>query len=154
MIDRLAEKGNPKAFRFTRPKQDGRFDFSFSGIKTAVRDLITKRGQTPFEMEDLCASFQEAVASWLVEKTIDACRFKKVNDIVVGGGVSANSRLRSHLSEEAQPYGIRVWFPPLFLTVDNAAMIARRGFELYRRGRRSDWKISAHPHLKIGGPSC
>ncbi len=156
VIDRLAQKGNPKAFRFTRPKQDGRFDFSFSGIKTAVRALtggVTGTASNA-SLQDLCASFQEAVVSWLVEKTIDACRFKKVKDIVVGGGVSANSRLRSHLSEEAQPYGIRVWFPPLFLTVDNAAMIARRGFELYRRGKRSDWKISAHPNLKIGGPSC
>lgn len=147
-IDRLAQKGNPKAFRFTKPKQDGRFDFSFSGIKTAVRDVIAIRGND--DLIDLCASFQESVVSWLVEKTIDACRFKKVKDVVVGGGVSANSRLRSLLAEEAGLYGIRVWFPPLSLTVDNAAMIARRGWELYRRGKRSEWKISAKPNLRIG----
>jgi N6-L-threonylcarbamoyladenine synthase len=81
---------------------------------------------------------------------MDACRAKKVRNMVVGGGVSANSRLRSLLKQAAEPYGIRVWFPPLSLTVDNAAMIARRGFELYRRGRRSDWKMSADPNLKIG----
>ena len=162
LIDRLAQKGNPKAFRFTKPKQEGRFDFSFSGIKTAV--AIGIGGVSPsarfgkpgtgrnasWLVVDLCASFQEAVVSWLVEKTIDACRVKKVKEVVVGGGVSANSRLRSLLLQEAEPYGIRVWFPPLALTVDNAAMIARRGWELYRKGKRSDWKISALPNMRIG----
>ena len=174
-VDRLAQKGNPKAFRFTKPKQDGRFDFSFSGIKTAVANLIQDvgaglrarpkrkqdrhpgqpRGVAPTAqdsdfIENLCASFQETVAHWLVQKTIDACRLKKVKDVVVGGGVSANSRLRSLLVEEAKPYGIRVGFPPLSLTMDNAAMIARRGYELYHKGKRSDFKISARPNLRIG----
>lgn len=174
VIDRLAQKGNAKTFRFTRPKQDGRFDFSFSGIKTAVRDIVAnnnigaglprpeydrdlRTGQprrvAPTNVVlNLCASFQETVVSWLVEKTIDACRVKRVKDIVVGGGVSANSRLRSRLKEEAKSYGICVWFPPLSLTVDNAAMIARRGWELYRKGKRSEWKISAAPNLRIGAP--
>ena len=177
IIDKLAQKGNPKAFRFTKPKQEGRFDFSFSGIKTAVVNLVgnntdviarstqgaTKQSQTEIASDasrprndnthflyDLCASFQETVARWLVEKTIEACRAKKVKEVVVGGGVSANSRLRSLLAEEAEPYQIRVWFPPLSLTPDNAAMIARRGWELYRKGKRSDFKISARPNLKIG----
>ena len=177
-VDRLAQKGNPKAFHFTKPKQDGQFDFSFSGIKTAVAVIVSRRHSEAQRAEesrdppasppaggearrelwqqddtwilDLCASFQETVAHWLVEKTIDACRLKKVKDIIVGGGVSANSRLRSLLTEEAKPYGIRVGFPPLSLTVDNAAMIARRGYELYRKGQRSDFKISARPNLQIG----
>jgi len=152
IIDRLAQKGNPKAFRFTKPRQEGRFDFSFSGIKTAVLQIVRarKRAQTPYEVADLCASFQETVVRWLVEKTIDACRRKKMKDIVVGGGVSANSRLRSLVIEEASPYGIGVYFPPLPLTADNGAMIARRGWELYRKGKRSNWKISAKPNLRIG----
>ena len=174
VIDKLAQKGNPKAFRFTKPKQDGRFDFSFSGIKTAVVNWVgnntaviarstqgaTKQSQAEIASDashprndvlfDLCASFQETVAHWLVEKTIEACRAKKVKDVVVGGGVSANSRLRSLLTSEARPYQIHVWFPPLSLTPDNAAMIARRGWELYRKGKRSDFKISARPNLKIG----
>ena len=162
LIDRLAQKGNPRTFHFTKPKQEGRFDFSFSGIKTAVLHLVRNiaqdagaQGPAPTHnhsrfLLDLCASFQEAVVSWLVEKTIDACRAKKVKNIVVGGGVSANSRLRSLLLQEAEPYQIQVWFPPLSLTVDNAAMIARRGWELYRRGKHSDWKISANPSLGIG----
>ena len=154
LIDRIAQTGNPKIFRFTRPKQEGRFDFSFSGIKTAVRNVIAAPPKTGKDewITDLCASFQETVAGWLVEKTIDACRARRVKEVVVGGGVSANSRLRSLLVQEAQTYGIRVWFPPLSLTVDNAAMIARRGWELYRRGKRSNWKLSAHPNLRIGEP--
>ncbi len=151
LIDRLAQKGNPKAIRFTKPKQKGRFDFSFSGIKTAVLYWVSQHpAMSEKDRKDLCASFQETVARWLVEKTIDACRQKKVKDVVVGGGVSANTRLRGLLLHEAEPYGIRVSFPPLSLTIDNGAMIARRGFELYRRGRRSDWKISAQPNLRIG----
>ncbi len=154
LIDRLAQKGNPQAFRFTKPRQEGRFDFSFSGIKTAVRNVIASpvcsAPRNDRILNDLCASFQETVVGWLVEKTIDACRTQKVKEVVVGGGVSANSRLRRLLGEEARPYGIRVWFPPLALTVDNAAMIARRGWELYRNGKRSDWKISALPNMRIG----
>ena len=69
---------------------------------------------------------------------------------MVGGGVSANSRLRSLLPAEAEPFGIRVSFPPFRLTLDNGAMIARRGFELYRRGKYSPWMLSAKPNLKIG----
>ena len=152
VIDRLARKGNPKTFRFTRPKQAGRFDFSFSGIKTAVRYLRSNPRWDSRQVADLCASFQETVTRWLVEKTIDACRFKKVNQVMVGGGVSANSRLRALLPQEAAPYGIRAYFPPFSLTIDNGAMIARRGWELYRAGKRSDWKISANPNLKIGEP--
>lgn len=150
IIDRLAQKGNPKAYRFTKPKQEGRFDFSFSGIKTAVLYLVRENKFSDPRLADLCASFQETVAGWLVEKTIDACRTQKVKEVVVGGGVSANSRLRSLLAEEARAYGIRVSFPPLSLTVDNAAMIARRGWELYRKGKRSNWKISGLPGMRIG----
>jgi N6-L-threonylcarbamoyladenine synthase len=160
IIDRLAQKGNPVAVRFTKPKQKGRFDFSFSGIKTAVLYWVkenakggTREGNPRLERKqliDLCASFQETVAGWLVEKTIEACRTKKVKTVAVGGGVSANSRLRSFLAEEAEPYGIRVLFPPFALTLDNAAMIARRGYELFRRGKRSGWDLSAHPNLPLG----
>ena len=153
IMDRLAQKGDPKAFSFTKPKQKGRFDFSFSGIKTAVLYLVQENKFSERWLTNLCASYQETVAGWLVEKTIDACRAKKARGVVVGGGVSANSRLRSLLLQEAQAYGIRVWFPPLSLTVDNAAMIARRGWELYRKGKRSDWRLSARPNLRIGESS-
>lgn len=174
ILDRLAQKGNPKAFRFTRPKQAGRFDFSFSGIKTAVLHLVKEnvgaplvgaRNITPKRagtrpapttavedrfLLDLSASFQEAVTGWLTEKAIDACRMKKAKDLVAGGGVSANSRLRTLLAEEAAPYQIKVHFPPLSLVLDNGAMIARRGFEQFKQGRRSGWDLAACPNLRIG----
>ncbi|MBI2167235.1 MAG: tRNA (adenosine(37)-N6)-threonylcarbamoyltransferase complex transferase subunit TsaD [Candidatus Omnitrophica bacterium] len=157
ILDRLAQKGNSKAFRFTRPKQSGRFDFSFSGIKTAVLHLVKEnvgvRSPRPLHRRfllNLSASFQETVVRWLVEKSIDACRMKKAKDLVAGGGVSANSRLRALLTEEAALYKINVHFPPLSLVLDNGAMIARRGFEQFKQGRRSGWNLSARPGLRIG----
>ncbi|MBI3316807.1 MAG: tRNA (adenosine(37)-N6)-threonylcarbamoyltransferase complex transferase subunit TsaD [Candidatus Omnitrophica bacterium] len=174
VIDKLAKEGNPKAFKFTKPKQKGYFDFSFSGIKTAVLYLVEKqdvgapprgRPQLLFSgpaqgpappllnsqfVNDVCASFQYAVVAWLVEKTLAAADVKKVADIVVGGGVSANSYLRKRLPEEAAKRGLKVWFPPNRLTTDNAAMIARRGAELFRRGRRSSMKLTGNANLKLG----
>ncbi|MBU9889581.1 MAG: tRNA (adenosine(37)-N6)-threonylcarbamoyltransferase complex transferase subunit TsaD [Candidatus Omnitrophica bacterium] len=154
VLDRLAKRGNPKAVHFTRPKQDRRFDFSFSGVKTAVlyklKDPTTgeARPEAP-SPEDLAASFQHAVIGWLVEKAIDACEFKGVKDVVVGGGVSANSYLREKLMRDAAAKGIKAWFPPLDLSTDNAAMIARRGLELYGRGVRLSYKMGADPGLAL-----
>ncbi|MBI4368034.1 MAG: tRNA (adenosine(37)-N6)-threonylcarbamoyltransferase complex transferase subunit TsaD [Candidatus Omnitrophica bacterium] len=164
VIDRLAQSGNPKSFSFTKPKQDGEFDFSFSGIKTAVLNLVERNPLTPtlspFRgrgkgegefVQDLCASFQMHVMNWIVQKTFLACEEQKVRCIVVGGGVSANSKLRSLLSEEAELRGIQWFLPPLELTTDNAAMIARLGYAQFKQGRRSDFTMAANPSLKIGG---
>ena len=154
VIDRLAQTGNPKSFSFTKPKQDGEFDFSFSGIKTAVLNLY-EREKRKFRSEaflrDFCASFQAHVMRWITQKTFLACEEQKVRCIVVGGGVSANSKLRSLLSEEAELRGIRLFLPPLALTTDNAAMIARLGYAQFKQGRRSDFTMTADPSLKIGG---
>ena len=162
-VDRLAKKGNPNAFRFTRPKQDNPFNFSFSGIKTAVLYEVKKnqpviqgsqvkahdsRLTTEF-IQDMCASFQKAVVSWVVEKSLAVAREKAVSDIVVGGGVSANSALRAELTSAAEKEGIRVWFPPQMLTMDNAAMIARRGLELFESGKRASLNLTAAPNLSL-----
>lgn len=157
VMDQLAASGDPKAFKFTRPKQDQRFDFSFSGIKTAVLQEINKMGAgarhaVPLPekyVRDMAASFQNAVVGWLVEKTLNAADFKGVGDIVAGGGVSANSALRKRLTEEGKALGIEVWFPPNALTVDNAAMIARRGIELYDGGKRDTLALTGIPNLKM-----
>ncbi len=154
VIDKLAKQGDPRAVLFTKPKQDRRFDFSFSGVKTAVlyklRDPKTgKPNPGAPSREDMAASFQHAVIDWLTEKAIDACEFKGVSDIVVGGGVSANSHLRERLSKDAAAKGIKVWFPPFSLSTDNAAMIARRGFELYMQGVRSSYKMAVDPGLAL-----
>lgn len=154
IIDQLAKRGNSRAVNFTKPKQDGRFSFSFSGVKTAVLYLLNdpKTGKPRLEapaVVDIAASFQRAVIGWLVEKAIDACEFKGVSDIVVGGGVSANSYLREKLTQDAAEKGIKVWFPPFSLSTDNAAMIARRGFELYQNGIRSSLKMTGDPGLAL-----
>lgn len=150
IMDKLAGQGNPDAFKFTKPKQDNPSDFSFSGIKTAVLYLTQKNEITDKFRADIAASFQKAVVNWLIEKTLDAAEYKKVKDVVVGGGVSANSALRARLPEEAARRGIKAWFPERILSLDNAAMIARRGYELYKKGKKSKWTLTGVPNLKMG----
>lgn len=157
LIDKLAAQGDPRAFRFTRPKQDRRFDFSFSGVKTAVLQEVQRiKAGAPAGaplpekfVRDIAASFQDAAVSWLIEKTLDAADSKGTGDIVAGGGVSANSALRRRLTEEGSARGFKVWFPAGALTVDNAAMIARRGIELYENGRRDGLALTGIPNLKM-----
>lgn len=165
IIEKTAKEGNLKAYKFTAPKQDGRFDFSFSGVKTAVRLLVEKHRAESIEQRanlsepyalcampftaDICASFQDTAVRWLTDKSIDAAEFKGVQDIVVGGGVSANNYLREKLEKEASAKGIRVWFPARSLTIDNAGMIARRGWELYEKGIRSPLTLTAVPNLVL-----
>jgi N6-L-threonylcarbamoyladenine synthase len=156
ILDKLAREGNPRAVPFTRPKQDNRFDFSFSGVKTAVlyRVKDPKTGQPKPDApstKDIAASFQYAAIGWLIEKALDAAEFKGVKDIVVGGGVSANSYLRAKLTRDGAAQRIKVWFPPFVLSTDNAAMIARRGFELCKQGHRSSYKMTGNPGLAVRG---
>ncbi|HTL48167.1 MAG TPA: tRNA (adenosine(37)-N6)-threonylcarbamoyltransferase complex transferase subunit TsaD [Verrucomicrobiae bacterium] len=152
IIDKLAAQGNEKAYKFTRPKQENSYDFSFSGVKTAVLYLTRRQKSMTDEFKrDVAASFQRAAVSWLVEKSIAAAEDMRVSDIVVGGGVSANSRLRKDLQEAAGREGIRTWFPPLALTGDNAAMIARQGLDLYEKGVRDTIRLNADPNLRVKG---
>lgn len=154
VIEKLAREGHPR-FRFTKPKQKSRFDFSFSGIKTAVYYEVKRREPLDLEpgfIRDIARSFQDAAVGWLVEKALDAAVYKKVKDIVAGGGVCANQVLRGRLTERAADSGIKVWFPKPELTLDNAGMIARRGFELYQKGRRSSLALTGRPDLKMAAP--
>ncbi len=153
-IERLAKKGNPRAIQFKKPKQAKPLDFSFSGIKTAslyaLRDM--KTGERKIDAptnEDLAASFQHAVVSWIVSKTLAACELRDIQDVVVGGGVSANTHLREELMREANKQGIQVWTPPVALTGDNGAMIARRGLELFEQGKIASLRLTAQPNLSI-----
>ena len=156
LIEKLAREGNSKAFRFTKPKQKSPFDFSFSGIKTAVRYLVEgelKKSRTKKLSQklvnDISASFQESVTDWLRDKTILAATHKQVKDVIVGGGVSANGYLREKLTQALNEYGIKTWFPGKGLSVDNAAMIARRGVEVYTMGRRDKLSLTGVPNLAI-----
>ncbi len=150
VIDKLAYEGDSEKFRFTKPKQKNRFDFSFSGIKTAVLYTVQKQKNLsrPF-ICDMAASFQKACVHWLVEKTFVAADEHKVQDIVVGGGVSANSLLRKSLTDEGVKRDLKMWIPPLMLTTDNAAMIGARGFDLYRQGKRASLQLTGNPSLKV-----
>ncbi|MBI4398876.1 MAG: tRNA (adenosine(37)-N6)-threonylcarbamoyltransferase complex transferase subunit TsaD [Candidatus Omnitrophica bacterium] len=152
VIDSLAQQGNPLRYRFTKPKLDQELDFSFSGIKTAVLHLLEKEGGAiKNQPADLAASFQHAAVDWLIEGVKNASRRTGIKRVFVGGGVSANSLLRMRLKSLSEEHGISVMIPKLEFTTDNAAMIAKSGYEKYRKGIRSGLEISANPNLKIGG---
>ena len=121
-IDKLAKKGNPEAIEFPRPMWTRKnLDFSFSGLKTAVLNYTKKNPE--YNLEDVCASFQEAVVDILIMKTITAAKSKRVDDIVFSGGVSCNSRLRELAKLRCEKAGFRALFAPLDLCTDNAAML-------------------------------
>jgi N6-L-threonylcarbamoyladenine synthase len=153
IIDQLARTGNLHAFNFPRPLLDRPgYDFSFSGLKTAVIHSLKKlqeHGQ-PLNVADLAASFQQAVVEVLVTKTMQAAVDLKVSTVSVAGGVSANSQLRAMFQEQAQAHGMRVIFPPLSLCTDNGAMIASLAFYKLKHGIVSDLSLDATPNAPLG----
>ena len=129
VIDRLAQKGKNQEIRFRCADLPGTDDFSFSGVKTAVLYHVQKnKSQKSNSVAQIAYAFQESVVTVLVEKCINVCRKKKASTLLVGGGVAANSALRQRLVQEAEGHGIKVFFPPLVLCLDNAAMVAGLGF--------------------------
>ncbi len=147
-IDRLARLGDPRKFDLPRSMlNSGDFNFSFSGLKTAVRYLLPKL-EGDFQA-DLCASFQEAVVDVLVQKTIRAAKGAGVSLVTVSGGVSANSRLRSKIKQSSAAAGLDLKLANSSLSTDNAAMIAFAALERYLRGYRSDLSEDADPNLKL-----
>ncbi len=153
IVDRLAQSGNPEFYHFPRANiKDNPTNFSFSGLKTALLYLVKQRGGAWAEknINDLCASFQEAIVEVLVTNAFETAVQRKCRKLVLAGGVAANSRLRTRISEIAIQYGISVYFPSLEYCTDNAAMIARTGRELYIRQLFSSSSISAIPNLTLG----
>ncbi|HEX5918970.1 MAG TPA: tRNA (adenosine(37)-N6)-threonylcarbamoyltransferase complex transferase subunit TsaD [Nocardioides sp.] len=142
-IDRQARSGNsvaidfPRGLTSRRDLERHRFDFSFSGLKTAVARWVEtqQREGVPIDVADVAASFQEAVCDVLTRKAIDAATSRGIEDILIGGGVAANSRLRAMAEERAAAQGIRVRVPRPGLCTDNGAMVAALGAELVARGR-------------------
>lgn len=136
-IDRVAADGSPEAISFPRGKKwDGTLDFSFAGLKTAVARWVEakQRAGEPVPVADVAASFQEAVVDVLVSKAITACREHDSRDLLIGGGVAANSRLRALAAERCEAAGIRVRVPSPRLCTDNGAMVAALGSGLVARG--------------------
>lgn len=144
VIDQMAKTANPNAYDFPRPMKDST-DFSFSGLKTSLLVMLKKRGR-PFnaeELPDLVASYQEAIMDVLVEKTIRAARVQNISQVVVCGGVAANSRLRSRFAKGAEAAGIELFIPPMVLCTDNAAMIAALGEIMLKNGRHDALDLNA-----------
>lgn len=141
VIDKLAKLGNPNRFKFAKPHIAG-LDYSFSGIKTSllyfVRDEMAKDpGFIEKNKEDICASFQKALIDILMDKLLKAVKQTGIKEISIGGGVAANSELRSRINEEGKKRGWNTYLPPLKFTTDNAAMIAIAGYYHYLAGERT-----------------
>ncbi|MBC7594238.1 MAG: tRNA (adenosine(37)-N6)-threonylcarbamoyltransferase complex transferase subunit TsaD [Kineosporiaceae bacterium] len=143
-IDRIAHDGDPKAIAFPRALTGGRdmdkhrYDFSFSGLKSAVARHVQHEDRMKREISvaDVAASFQDAVCDVLTKKTMAACNAEGAKTLIIGGGVAANGRLRHFVETEALRHGITVRVPRPGLCTDNGAMVAALGAELVRRGRK------------------
>ena len=145
LVDKLAALGDPDAVRLPLPMRNKQsLEFSFSGLKTAVAQHVAKNGR-PASVQacaDLCASFQRAVVTSLVHKSVAACKQQKVPRLVLGGGVAANGGLRSMAQEACKRAGIELSVPPLASCTDNAAMIAYAGAQRLLRGESDGLELS------------
>jgi N6-L-threonylcarbamoyladenine synthase len=147
-IQESAEKGNPNAFEFPRARLEGSWNFSFSGVKTAVLREVRRLENVanPLPVADLAASFQNAVVEVLVTKTMKAATEHNAKSILVVGGVSANQALRKSFLLRSN---IPVHIPPLFLCTDNAAMIAGAGYYRFRQGQRDPLDMDVLPNWPV-----
>lgn len=153
VIDKMAKTGNPKAYNFPRAMKDSH-DFSFSGLKTSLLNVFKKRGGnfSKEELPDVVASYQEAIIDVLIDKTLKAAKENSISQVVVCGGVAANSRLRQRFVEATAKAGMELFIPPMILCTDNAAMIAALGEIMLKNGRSdsldlnaiSRWPLVAH----------
>ncbi|BBB92303.1 MAG TPA: tRNA (adenosine(37)-N6)-threonylcarbamoyltransferase complex transferase subunit TsaD [Methylomusa anaerophila] len=155
-IDQAAKSGNPDAIAFPRALRGARgeenYEFSFSGLKSAVLNYLNnaaQRGAT-VNISDVAASFQAAVVEVLVNKTMHAVQHSGVRQVVLAGGVAANSALRDELGKRAAERGTTLFYPPPVLCTDNAAMIACRAYYQYLGGDISDLNLNGVPGLRLG----
>ena len=146
-LDKLAQTGSDTAYRFPRANVDDHpLDMSFSGLKTAVLNLIhnaEQKGET-LDLPGLAASFSAAVSDSLVPRVMEASRMKGYHKVAVAGGVAANSRIRGDLERACAQAGDQLWLPPLSLCGDNAAMIGCQGYYEYQAGRTADMSLNAY----------
>jgi len=152
-IDKLAQLGNPKAFRFTKPKVDG-LNFSFSGLKTAILYFVQRETKTnpnfvKDNLNDICASIQYTIIGILMDKLKLAAKQTGIKHIAIGGGVSANTGIRKALKDAEHKIGWTTYIPKFEYTTDNAAMIAIVGYLKYLEKDFSDFDVMATARLKI-----
>lgn len=151
-IDKLAKTGDKYAIELPRVMIDtDDYDFSFSGLKSAVLNFVNKSKMTNvlFKNEDLAASFQQAVSDVLVFKTIKACKENNIKILTLAGGVSANSFLRKSMQDACEKEGIKLCVPSLKLCTDNAAMIGCAGYYEFLKGNFASLDLNAYPNLKL-----
>lgn len=152
-IDKLAKEGNPQAIEFPRAKVEGaEFDFSFSGVKSAVLNYLNACEMKGVEINpaDVAASFQQAVVDVLTGRAVMAAERFGEKRLAIAGGVAANSALRAGMQQKCEEAGIELIYPSPIYCTDNAAMIAVQGYYEYMAGTRSGWDLNAVPNLKIG----
>ena len=153
LIDKYAQKGNPKAFKFTKPKVKP-LDFSFSGLKTAVLYFVEKEvaNNPDFiseNIEDVCASLQFTIVDYLIDKLKNAVKQTGIKEIAIGGGVSANSGIRNALQEAQGKYGWKTHIPKFEYCTDNAAMIAIVGELKYKQQLFAKNDVLAQARMKL-----
>lgn len=151
-IDKLAKTGDKYAIELPRVMIDtDDYDFSFSGLKSAVLNFVNKSKMTNvlFKNEDLAASFQQAVSDVLVFKTIKACKENNIKILTLAGGVSANSFLRKSMQDACDKEGIKLCVPSLKLCTDNAGMIGCAGYYEFLKGNFASLDLNAYPNLKL-----
>ena len=152
-IDKLAKEGNPHAIDFPRAHmEDAPYDFSFSGVKSAVLNHLNKCRMTgePIVEADIAASFQQAVVDVLVDNAIRAAKDYHMDRLAIAGGVASNGALRAAMEAACEKEGIRFYRPsPIFCT-DNAAMIGVAAYYEYQKGTRHGWDLNDVPNLKLG----
>lgn len=151
-LDKVAENGDPFAFKLPRPTVSGsQYDFSFSGLKTAVINLIHNSAQKGIELNksDVCASFRYAVVDCLKTNFLKAAEDLKVDKLVIAGGVSANRLLRSSLQEECDKHGLAFYMPEKSLCGDNAAMVGSQGYYEFLSGNIASTDLNAFATMSI-----
>lgn len=152
-IDAAAKMGDPNAVRFPRVfLEEESYDFSFSGLKSAVLNYVNKQKMTggPIVPEDIAASFQQSVVEVLVEKTVKAAEERGMKQVALAGGVASNSALRAGMRAACEREGLSLHIPSPVLCTDNAAMIGCAAYYEYLAGVRDGWDLNANPNLKLG----
>lgn len=153
LVDKFAQEGNPKAYAFTKPKVPG-LDFSFSGLKTQILYFVQKNvAENPDfikeNMNDICASIQHTIINILMDKIKLAVKETGIKQVAIGGGVSANSGIRSTLKEAEKKYGWKTFIPKFEYTTDNAAMIGVVGYHKYLEHQFNDASVTSKARIEL-----
>lgn len=151
-VDKLAKEGNKDAIKFPRAMLDDGYDFSFSGVKSAVLNYVNgcKMKGEEINVKDVAAAFQSSVIDVLVSKTTSLAKEKSITKIGLAGGVAANAGLREAMSEACDKNHMKLYYPELILCTDNAAMIGCGAYYEYLKGSRAGMNLNAVPNLPLG----